>query len=60
MYYLATLIILLLCAAGLGVGIILTKKPLKKQCSLEPNKDCTCDDEENPCENKSKSSKNQS
>ena len=54
MYYLATLIILLLCAAGLGLGLIVAKKPLKKQCSLEPSKDCTCDDEENPCENKSK------
>ncbi|MBF0618547.1 MAG: hypothetical protein HQL19_00085 [Candidatus Omnitrophica bacterium] len=52
MIYVATLIILLLCILGLGIGYFLTKKPFQHRCGMKPEKGCSCDSKTPPCENK--------
>ena len=52
MIYLATLIILLLCMLGIGIGFIITKKPFQNHCTQKPGKNCNCDEKTPPCENR--------
>jgi len=46
MNYLASFFIFVLCFAGMAIGLLLTKKVLKKGCALGP--DCACQKEPDP------------
>lgn len=41
-----TLIIFLLCTAGLAVGLFFKRKPIEKRCGSDPDEECHCKGEE--------------